>query len=76
MLIVSQPMVEVSSARALTSKVLGLAKNSNVSLPAYEVAVNHLAVAEKHAGPEGDITGIYGAVRVESGLEFQNNNRG
>lgn len=65
-------MVEVSKAQALTSQVLDLAKASNVSLPSYEVAVNHLAVAEKHAGPNGDITGIYGAVRVESGLEFSN----
>lgn len=69
-------MVEVSSARALTSKILDLAKKLNVSLPGYEVAINHLAVPEKHAGPKGDITGIYGAVRVESGLEFPSNSGG
>lgn len=69
-------MVELFKARALTSKVLDLAKASNVSLPSYEVAVNHLVVAEKHAGPNSDITGIYGAVRVESGLEFPNDSDG
>ena len=68
----SQPMVETSKARGLASHVLGLAQASQVSLPSYEVAVNHLAVAEKHAGPKGDITGIYGAVRIESGLNFVN----
>lgn len=65
-------MVEVSKARVLTAKVLALAKASNVSLKSYEVAVEHLAVAEAHAGREGDITGIYGAIRVESGLPFEN----
>ena len=62
----------MSKARTLTSKLLDLAKSSNVSLPSYEVAVKHLAVAEKYAGPKCDITGIYGAVRVESGLDFSN----
>lgn len=75
MLIVSQPMAEVSLARALAAKVLNLAKRLTVSLPVYEVAVNHLAVADKLAGPEGEITGIYGAVRVESGLGFQNSGK-
>ncbi len=73
MLILEQPMVELHKARAVASKVLDLAKVSNVSLPSYEVAVNHLAVAEKHAGPKADITCIYGAARVESGLDFLTN---
>ena len=40
------------------------------SLKSYKVAVDHLAVAEAHAGPRCDIMGIYGAVRVESDLPF------
>ena len=41
------------------------------SLKSYKVAVDHLAVAEAHAGPRCDIMGIYGAVRVESDLPFE-----
>jgi hypothetical protein len=59
-------------ARALASHVLGLAEASKASLKSYEVAVEHLHSAQVHAGPESDITGIYGAVRLESGLPFQN----
>ena len=37
-----------------------------------EVADAHLAVVQKHMGSRGDITGIYGAVREESGLKWEN----
>ena len=67
---VGKPMVELSNARALTAEIAATAHNAGAALPAYQVAIGHLAIAERHAGPTGDITGIYGAVRVESGLEF------
>ena len=65
-------MVEVAEARALTSQIIGLAAACETSLKSYEVAMERLATAENHAGPEYDILGIYGAVRVESGLPFRN----
>jgi hypothetical protein len=65
-------MVEVSKARVLTSHVLDLAKQSGASVKGYEVALDHLKVVESHAGGAADITGIYGAVRLESGLPFKN----
>ena len=65
-------MVEVKKARHLSAQVLGLAKANNVSLKSYEVAVDHLADVENNVGPKGDICGIYGAVRMESGMEFYN----
>jgi hypothetical protein len=65
-------MVEVSKARSLSSHVLNLAQSSSASVKAYEVAVKHLATVEAHAGAKADITGIYGAVRLESGLPFKN----
>ena len=67
-------MVEVHKARELTSQVLGLGKTQEVSLKSYEVAISHLAALESHAGPAADITGVYGAVRLESGLPFENAN--
>jgi hypothetical protein len=65
-------MVEVHKARALTSHILELAKANGTALKSYEVAVNHLKVLEAHSGSASDISGIYGAVRLESGLPFEN----
>lgn len=65
-------MVEVHKARALTSRILQLAKSNGTTLKSYEVAINHLSVAEAHVGSASDILGIYGAVRLESGLPFRN----
>lgn len=65
-------MVEISKARHLTSQVLDLARVSGATLKSYQVAIEHLAVAESNAGPTGDITGIYGAVRMESQLPYEN----
>ena len=33
-----------------------------------------MKVVKKYAGLAGDISGIYGAVRMESGLAFENQN--
>ncbi len=41
-------------------------------MPAVEVADAHLAAVKEHMGDKGDIAGIYGAVRKESGLKFEN----
>ena len=65
-------MVEVTKARHLTDQVLELAKENDVSLKSYQVAVDHLADVEEKAGPKEDICGIYGVVRMESGMPFYN----
>jgi hypothetical protein len=41
-------------------------------MPAVEVADSHLAAVKDHMGAKGDIAGIYGAVRQEGGLKFEN----
>ncbi len=41
-------------------------------MKAVEVGDAHLEEVQKHMGSRGDISGIYGAVRQESGLEFEN----
>jgi hypothetical protein len=41
-------------------------------LGAFKVASMHLEMVEEYAGAKGDIAGIYGAVRMESGLKFEN----
>jgi len=35
-----------------------------------EVAKSHLEDVKTHRGEKGDLAGIYGAVRVESGLPY------
>ena len=65
-------MVNIGPARDLAAHVLEVAHDSRAHLPAYEVAVNHLKSAEEEVGSSGDISGIYGAVRLESGLRYSN----
>ncbi|KAF9892729.1 hypothetical protein FE257_001131 [Aspergillus nanangensis] len=67
-----KPLVEVSKALLLTGHVSEMAKRCGASVKIYEIAREHLKVAKEHEGPDADITAIYGAVRVESGLPFRN----
>ncbi|PYH88928.1 6-phosphogluconate dehydrogenase-like protein [Aspergillus ellipticus CBS 707.79] len=67
-----RPMVEVSKAITLVDEVLDLAHACGAAVPIYETARQHLQDAKDHAGPDTDITGIYGAVRLASGLPFSN----
>lgn len=55
----------------LAGQVLGLAAGCGARLKSYEVADQHMKMVHTHAGPKGDISGIYGAVRQESGLPFE-----
>ena len=49
-----------------------LAEAAGMRLKDIEVADSHLVEVKKHMGPQGDIAGIYGAVRQEGGLKFEN----
>lgn len=51
---------------------MDLAKNAGVRMRDVEVADAHLEAVQKRMGSKGDIAGIYGAVRQESGLDFEN----
>jgi hypothetical protein len=51
---------------------MALAEKSGAKLPGMELAKKHLEAVKEHAGKTGDIAGIYGAVRKESGLPFEN----
>lgn len=58
-------------AQKVAQHVQELAKSSRVDLEAYEVAARHLDIVKDHAGDAGDISGIFGAVCVASGLRFE-----
>ena len=51
---------------------MSLAKDAGTRLKDLEVADAHLEQVKKHRGEAGDIAGIYGAVRQEAGLKFEN----
>jgi hypothetical protein len=65
-------VIAIGTATAVTDHVMSLAEQSGTKLGAFEVASRHMEMVEKYAGAKGDIAGIYGAVRVESGLKFEN----
>jgi 3-hydroxyisobutyrate dehydrogenase-like beta-hydroxyacid dehydrogenase len=67
-----EPLFAVDLARKDASHAMTLAKSSGARMPAVEVAGAHLAAVKEHMGEKGDIAGIYGAVRQESGLKFEN----
>ena len=67
-----QPVVSIDMARHLAAEVLALASASETKLEAYEAGARHMHMVKNHAGAKGDISGIYGAIRQESGLAYEN----
>ena len=67
-----KPLFAVDLARKDAGHALDLAKSSGAKMKALEVADSRLAGVKEHMGTKGDIAGIYGAVRKESGLKFEN----
>ncbi|EAQ88086.1 hypothetical protein CHGG_04705 [Chaetomium globosum CBS 148.51] len=67
------PLFPVDLARKDARHALSLAKACGVRMRNLEVADAHLAEVKEHDGAKGDIAGIYGAIRQESGLKYENN---
>jgi len=67
-----EPLFHVDLARKDARHALALAKSSGASVPALNVAEQHLVKVKEHLGDRGDIPSIYGVVREESGLKFEN----
>ena len=65
-------MVNIEMALKDTGYALQLAEEYGVAVGAVKIGAAHLQAAEKHAGPYKDAAGIYGAVRQESGLKYEN----
>ncbi|KAL2255330.1 hypothetical protein VTK26DRAFT_3590 [Humicola hyalothermophila] len=66
------PLFAVDLARKDAGHARSLASASGTRLQNLEVADAHLAQVKEHAGERGDIAGIYGAVRKEAGLPYEN----
>ncbi|KAF2877612.1 6-phosphogluconate dehydrogenase 2 [Massariosphaeria phaeospora] len=67
-----EPLFHVDLARKDARHALDLAGKSGTRMPALEVAERHLGLVKEHLGDRGDIPSVYGAVRQESGLKFEN----
>jgi 3-hydroxyisobutyrate dehydrogenase-like beta-hydroxyacid dehydrogenase len=67
-----EPLFAVDLARKDVAHALNLAKAAGSRLKDVEVADSHLAEVKEHMGARGDIASIYGAVRKEAGLNFEN----
>jgi len=67
-----EPLFAVDLARKDARHAMALAKASGTRMKDVEVADAHLAKVKAHKGVSGDIAGIYGAVRQEAGLSFEN----
>lgn len=66
------PAFQAKLARKDYNHAKSLADASGVQLKGLDVAGRHLQDVVDHAGDQGDIAGVYGAVRKEAGLDFEN----
>lgn len=66
------PLFTAKLARKDAGHAKHLAEQCGAKLKGLEVVDQHLKEVVDHAGDKGDIAGVYGAVRKESGLKFEN----
>ncbi|APA13876.1 hypothetical protein SS1G_13992 [Sclerotinia sclerotiorum 1980 UF-70] len=67
-----EPLFAVDLARKDARHAMALAKSAGTQMKVVEVADAHLEQVKNHRGEAGDIGAIYGAVRQEAGLQFEN----
>lgn len=66
------PLFQVDLARKDLRHVTSVAAQSGMRMRSLEVVDEYLKDVKAHSGERGDIAGMYGAVRKESGLKFEN----
>lgn len=67
-----EPLFAVDLARKDARHAMDLAKAAGTRLENVETADRHLVKVKENRGDKGDIAAIYGAVREEAGLPFEN----
>jgi 3-hydroxyisobutyrate dehydrogenase-like beta-hydroxyacid dehydrogenase len=68
-----EPLFAVDLALKDARHAQDLARSSGARLHIGEIGAAHLRNVKEHSGSSGDIAGIYGALREEAGLPFENN---
>jgi 3-hydroxyisobutyrate dehydrogenase-like beta-hydroxyacid dehydrogenase len=66
------PLFAVDLALKDVRHVMDIAESSGMRMKSLEVAEGYLKHVKEHSGEKGDLAGMYGAVRKESGLKFEN----
>jgi hypothetical protein len=64
-------MVPIDMAVKVSSHVLNLAEAHGAELPAYKAVRRQIEAVKKHCGSKGDLLGVYGAGRLQSGLPYE-----
>ncbi|KAJ5338665.1 oxidoreductase [Penicillium brevicompactum] len=67
-----EPLFSVDLVRKDARHALDMARTSGATMKGVELADHYLAQVKDRMGEKGDLAGIYGAIREESGLEFMN----
>jgi 3-hydroxyisobutyrate dehydrogenase-like beta-hydroxyacid dehydrogenase len=68
-----EPLFSADNARKDAGHAMSLAKASGMELKLAKQSDEYLKIVADHAGgSKGDMAGIYGAVRKQSGLKFEN----
>lgn len=67
-----EPLFAVDLARKDARHAMALAKEAGTRMKDVEVGDAHLEMVKNYKGEAGDIAGVYGAVRQEAGLKFEN----
>lgn len=67
-----EPLFHIDLARKDARHAKALADSSGTSVKGLDVARARLDDVKEYLGDKGDIPSVYGAVRKESGLEFEN----
>lgn len=67
-----EPLFHIDLARKDARHAKALADTSGSSVKGLDVARARLDDVKEHLGDKGDIPSVYGAVRKESGLDFEN----
>jgi len=67
-----EPLFAVDLARKDARHAMNLAETAGCRLKSVELADSYLKVVKETQGAKGDIAGIYGAKRLESGMKFEN----
>jgi 3-hydroxyisobutyrate dehydrogenase-like beta-hydroxyacid dehydrogenase len=67
-----EPLFAVDLARKDARHAKALAAAAGTRLYNVEAADAHLAAVREHCGEKGDMAGIYGAMRKEAGLKYEN----
>ncbi|KAL4863731.1 hypothetical protein BDV12DRAFT_177143 [Aspergillus spectabilis] len=67
-----EPLFAVDLARKDLRHAAALAEGAGMVLPSVKITDDYLKVVKEEKGEKGDIAGVYGAIRKQAGLPFDN----